>query len=323
MKRATIACVTLALFGSIVPTANATFPGRNGRIVMLTSLPTSTQERDGSESFYRSIRPDGRFAQRLSFTGDRARLSPDGEWVAYVEDRDLFRSSVDGSGEERLTTGDSRDQPTWSPDGRQLAFVKYSDNEPSASIFVMDLLSLAESRLTETGFDFHPAWSPDGSRIAFVRCLSYSATPTIWVNRVGQIDEMEGCEDPTELVVLEVSSGGLETITQTSATESTPDWSPDSRKLAYTCDASRKGQEGRGGICVVNLATKRSWVIYRSRRGFDPVWSPNGRRIAFVVYPRTEEDTDSEIYTIRSDGTGLRQITNHAVNDTDPQWMAR
>ena len=47
-----------------------------------------------------------------------------------------------------------------------------------------------------------------------------------------------------------------------------------------------------------------------------PVWSPNGRRIAFVSYL----DGDAEIFVMDADGANQTRITNNDAEDTSPSW---
>ena len=49
----------------------------------------------------------------------------------------------------------------------------------------------------------------------------------------------------------------------------------------------------------------------------DPAWSPDGTRIAFT----SERDGDFKIYTMRADGTDVRQLTVNAAWDWDPSWF--
>jgi len=51
---------------------------------------------------------------------------------------------------------------------------------------------------------------------------------------------------------------------------------------------------------------------------FDPTWSPDGIRIAFGSW--TDSPSNTEIYTIRADGTGLERLTDNTVGDNFPAW---
>ena len=75
--------------------------------------------------------------------------------------------NADGSSIKRLTTS-SRDDtsPTWSPDGRRIAFASHHDR--SWEIYVMKADGSGATRLTDDeAQDEAPTWSPDGQQIAF------------------------------------------------------------------------------------------------------------------------------------------------------------
>jgi Tol biopolymer transport system component len=107
--------------------------------------------------------PTGR--DRLIAHGDDfidVALSPDGSRLASAEGGlKVIDVDVDGSSPVTLTDGGARvDSPTWSPDGRRIAFSLLGDR----SIHVVDVDEPAPTSLTVGRF---PAWSPDGTRIAY------------------------------------------------------------------------------------------------------------------------------------------------------------
>ena len=73
--------------------------------------------------------------------------------------------SSGGGPAQRLTSNAADDnQPVWSPDGTQIAFVSLRDGEHE--IYVMDADGLAQKRLTRfPGYDVSPQWVPDGSQL--------------------------------------------------------------------------------------------------------------------------------------------------------------
>ena len=101
-------------------------------------------------------------------------LSPDGEWVAWENDGDVYRAPVNPGvaagdpGRPLFSVFGSQDDPVWSPDSRRLAFV--SDREDHSFIGVYDTERPGITYLgPAVDRDTSPTWSPDGARVAFIR----------------------------------------------------------------------------------------------------------------------------------------------------------
>jgi hypothetical protein len=91
-------------------------------------------------------------------------ISPDGKWVAYAKDGDLFLQSVSGQRAINLTNdaASNNQMPAFSPDGEQIAF---RSNRSGGGIFVMGRMGESVRRVTDRGF--YPAWFSDGRRLIF------------------------------------------------------------------------------------------------------------------------------------------------------------
>ena len=89
----------------------------------------------------------------------------------------------------------------------------------------------------------------------------------------------------------------------------TPAWAPTGDRIAFTReyqDLWTVEPDGSGATRVLDFDTGT----------YEPAWSPDGRRIAFAHYGT---DQLFHLYTVRPDGTGLRQITR-GYDDGDPSW---
>ena len=112
---------------------------------------------------------DGTAARSIG-DGDTPAISPRGDVVAYVRDRQIWVARIDGTAPPRRmfsARGDLR-EPTWSPDGRQLAFVADRGDHAFVGVYRDDSTAI-QWLAPSTGRDLMPRWSPDGKRIAFVR----------------------------------------------------------------------------------------------------------------------------------------------------------
>jgi hypothetical protein len=175
---ATVFAVILSLLS--VP-AQATWPGRDGRIAFVRANQIYT------------IRPDGSGLAKRTFVGKnyRPEWSPSGRRIAYIHEpadgvREVWVMRADGSDKTRITRGGNATAgPSWSPDGRWLAFADqgmrkvrttapFGTPEPFIGCYVdlpthdpdgdCDEESGGPHRVGVTGT---LAWSPDGSRIVF------------------------------------------------------------------------------------------------------------------------------------------------------------
>jgi TolB protein len=108
--------------------------------------------------------------------------------------------------------------PTWSPDGKQIAFV--SDRNGKPQIYVMNSDGSNQRLLPLPGtYNTSPDWSPDGGKIAY-QSRGDKAYFSIWV--------------------YDVSTGEASPITKGPWNDESPSWSPDGRKLVFTSTRDKK-----------------------------------------------------------------------------------
>jgi Tol biopolymer transport system component len=104
---------------------------------------------------------DGSDPHLIAASGFSFSWAPDSQRLAYTGAAEIFVVDADGTGATSLGPGGS---PTWSPDGRQLAFI-----DPSGSLSVMNRDGTSR-RVVYSGevAAGGPSWSPDGTRLAFL-----------------------------------------------------------------------------------------------------------------------------------------------------------
>jgi uncharacterized repeat protein (TIGR01451 family) len=114
---------------------------------------------------------------------------------------------------------------------------------------------------------------------------------------------------------------GERQITNTTASERMPSWSPDGKQLVYR----RNILGGRFDIWTLTvgasgLGTNARRLLTNPAADYDPAWAPDGKHIAFVS--DRFGAPNSEIMIANSDGTNLRRLTNNTTPDTQPAWTS-
>lgn len=182
--------------------------------------------------------------------------------------------------------------PTWSPDGRRLAYVA-----PAAlgatDLYVADADGSHRAPLTrsEAADETSPDWSPDGRSLvvdrdgtlvvvradgALERVLTAGREPA-W-SRSGRIAFVSDRTGSDELYVIDSTGRGLRRLTTSPAAESAPSWSPDGRRLAFV---SAEGLTVDLYVLDIAKGSMTQLTTDPFNEG-SPAWSADGRTIAFV-----------------------------------------
>jgi len=231
---------------------------------------------------------DGDGANQLRVRQLRGRLwsptySPDGQRIAFVHDTrgrgQIYVVNEDGTDAVNVSNNAFCDRsPVWSPDGAKIAFV--SDREGDWDIFTMSADGTDQRRLAgNAGLDRAPAWSPDGARLAWESHVS--GMPNIWVCDVEGADARP-LIDPEEPVRFQSVFQGKEGVFVL--------------------------REDAGSRPVFADNTMYLW---------DPVWSPDGKRIAAGALHSAAGET---IALLQADGSRLVQLIYGTVGVGNVTW---
>jgi hypothetical protein len=189
--------------------------------------------------------------------------------------------------------------PSVSRDGRRIAFGGGRPGEKH-DVWVMDvndhnLVNLTESPGVD---DASPSWSPDGKHIVF------------HTDRDGNYD----------IYVMNADGTDPKPLTSDSDQDKHPEWSPDSDQIAF--ESSRDDDDDTDNIDAFNVYVMESDgenEIPLTESPYNdgvPVWSPNGRSIAF----RSNREEGYEVWKMDSQGVVEERVTDEVEPVRAPAW---
>lgn len=232
-------------------------------------------------------------------------ISPDNRWVAYtVTEVDLEKDKSEtriwmapASGGDAIpmtAKGSSASMPRWSPDGKYLSFLS-SRNEEKSQVWNLDRRGGEAQQLTETVQGVRSyQWSPDGTKLLLV--LQDPKPEDLEKDK----DKKEKKKKPKPWVI---------------------------DRLQFKMDYVGYLDSRRTHLYVFNMSDKKMTQI--TSGDFDdtqPVWSPDGKFVAFVSNRTEEPDANSntDIWIVSAENTDmgktLHRVTTNSGPDQSPAW---
>jgi TolB protein len=326
--RTTIVALTVASIVLLTAApARATTSGKNGRIAfrrfftagqawgaLFTINPDGTGERQITHPHRKVLDydPDG---------------SPDGRWLVYAKkwalrgDRGaprgaLFRVRVNGTHRQDLTVATCMPErdcerditPSWSPDGRRIAFSRVSRSETreyEIDIYVMRADGTHLRQVTAPGAlweDYGPQWSPNGRRLAFFR-----------------VDPDREEDADSALFTVNVDGTQLRRLTtwHLNAAQG-QDWSPNGRWIAFS--AWPAGQTYNLRLIHPDGTGLHRITHSRDVNWLRPCFSPDGMRIVAGRSGGAGTEGNADLYVMHLDGSHRQNITRSEDWDSAVDW---
>ena len=182
--------------------------------------------------------------------------------IAYVTSSGLGRGAryalmvADADGWNPRTVVNSTEplmSPSWSPDGRRLAYVSFEGG--NSAVWIQDIASGSREKLTSfRGINGAPSFSPDGGRLALT--LSKGGNPDVYV--------------------MDLGSKRLTQVTNHFGIDTEPSWSPDGSRLYFTSDRGGRPQVYQ----VAASGGSATRVSFEGSYNASPSVSFDGKKIA-------------------------------------------
>lgn len=251
----------------------------------------------------RLLRPSGKYGDMDVAPA----LSPDGKYVAFYTSRGLFNidlyvaDATTGKIVKKLT-GPNTDQHfdaisfinssgTWSPDGKEFAFIVFADGDNEIDIF-----DVARDKIVKR---IHP------KRPGAINDVSWGAGNKLVFSGI-----WGGLSD---LYEYDLSTDHLEQLTNDRYADLQPTWSPDGRTIAFVTDSGPLTsfdtlKYGPMHLALMDAETHavRLVPVFDSAKSINPQWSPDGTSIYFV----SDRGGFDDIYRIELATGQISKVTN-------------
>jgi len=238
----------------------------------------------------------------------------------------LWAMEGDGTRQAQLTKSGHDSHPAWAPDGTYVAFLREEAGDPdSARIWSVEVSTGIAGRLSATTvLATAPAWSPDGHVIAFTHPVRDGEVLHFEVRtlnlQTGEEKVLGGGQQPSwspDGKRLVASSLGIVELSAPEKRIRIPEgsdfrWSSDGQRIAFHWSLRS------GALHTMDLEGNvlRLLSSQQDRVDFQPVWSPDGKRVAVDSAPRWNDSLDFQIHVVDAEGNSAQPLGA----GYDPVW---
>jgi Tol biopolymer transport system component len=300
-----LALLASAVAAIVVTPATAKPPGTNGLISFTRFDPALDQD------VVYTVNPDGSHEQQLVPGAESGQWAPGGTRIAIVTDCCGDRIlNPDTGGYTQLPTfypdlGVFLPCVVWSPDAARLACEGSADDPAADGVYTIRSSDGYDVRRITSGADDDcPGdYAPNGNRLVFLRASFEFGEQALYV--------------------VKTDGTGLRQITPTGMDLrfNCGNWSPQGNEILFS---ARSAPGLRFSIYAVHSDGSGLRQIPIAACGtasagcFEPVWSPDGTKIAFTMF--LAQTGQSDLYTVNADGSGLYQVTHAGLGAGLKDW---
>ncbi|MBU1344210.1 MAG: Tol-Pal system beta propeller repeat protein TolB [Proteobacteria bacterium] len=248
--------------------------------------------------------------------------------------KEIFTCDFDGQNIQQITSHKTISlSPSWSSDGKWLAYVSYAKGKPD--IFIKNLKENRGSIVNYKGMNISPDWMPGQDKLA--AALSFSGDQEIYLltikgEIIKRITNSWGIDvspkfspDGQKIVftskrtgtpqihIQDIESQSVQRLTFKGSNNTSPTWSPDGKKIAYVGI-----EENQINIFIMNIDSGMPVQLTMNEGdNEDPSWSPDGSMLAFTS---TREGGIPRIFVMNASGTDQRRLLRLKGKQTQPDW---
>ena len=276
----------------------------------------------------------------IAFSSTRSTASGD----PSSSDSEIFTAPLIGDLTQLTKNSTSDGEPTFSADGKKIAFTTNRDGNDE--VYVMNADGTEQTNLTKNAADdYGPAFSPDGKKIAFTsfrngntdvyvidsdgtdlkrltKNSDFDGEPA-WSpdgTRIAFTTQQRNGDNDNEIYVMKPRPEGKtnrpKNLTKSPGDDERPNWSPDGKQIVF---ATNRGFGGTYAIYKMNADGTGATHLTVNQSSFDysPAWSPDGN---FIMFQSTVSG-NTDLWRMNANGSNQFNLTGHPATDDEPDWQ--